>query len=605
MDGLVTVGRYVRLAAERHLRDLARQRTDAFPYYWDAEAAERLIDFFPTFLTIHDGRPFVLPRWLQFAFGAVFGWKRVGSGRRRFKRVFLETAKGSVKTPGAAGVGLYALLFDGESKAEIYSAGFDTSQAELILKDAINMANDSDELRAVLDVGKYNIAHLPSGSFFRAVSSEHRSKSGPRPHIALIDEVHEHRGPTVINKLVAGFKFRQQPIQLELTNSGDDRTSICWEHHDHSTQVLEGLVTDDSWFAFVCNLDPCPKCFADGHREPQDGCDACDDWTNQAVWPKTNPALEDLGLPGHEYLASQVQTAINMPSDQALIKRLNFCIWTQSHTVWIQPDIWSACHSVDVPRENPGRACALGFDMSEKLDLTAGVVAMRVDDAESTRADTIEIVDVDGDQEIVKTFELNFCVDLVPFFWLPKETLVERVKKERIPFDAWERAGALRVTPGPVIDYDLIFHQVKTDIGPRFRPSRIGYDPHNATQFALALRDKAKFEVFEVAQGRKLSETFKLFEALVRLGRVRHDGNPVMGWCVANAAPKRDRYENLWVEKPSKTKRIDGLIAAVIALHELVLVPAERRRKRRSALVYTADGFVPILDVDRVPQPHA
>ena len=144
-----------------------------------------------------------------------------------------------------------------------------------------------------------------------------------------------------------------------------------------------------------------------------------------------------------------------------------------------------------------------------------------------------------------------------------------------------------------MIDHDLIYEQVMHEIVPAYRPQRIGYDPHNATQFAVALRDKGKQLIAEVHQGRALSETFKLFEALVRLRRIRHAGKPVLSWCVSNASPKCDRYENLWLEKPSQTKRIDGVIAAVIALSQLMLLPA-RPRKRGRAKLWTPDGFKPV-----------
>src|SRR5262249_51125225 len=158
-----------------------------------------LISFFATFLTLEDGRPFVLTEWLQFCFGSLFGWKRIVDGARRFQVAYICTGKGRGKTPSLAGVGLYGLACDDEDAAEIYSAGFDRQQASITLNDAIRMARDSTDLAAVLDIGKYNIAHPESRSFFRAVSSEHRSKSGPRPHMALVDEVHEHRDGTIIN----------------------------------------------------------------------------------------------------------------------------------------------------------------------------------------------------------------------------------------------------------------------------------------------------------------------------------------------------------------------------------------------------------------------
>lgn len=604
-DGRVVAGRAVKLACARHLRDLDRQQTESFPYYFDAVAAQHFIDFCPTFLTIYDGRPFVLPRWLQFVWGSVFGWKRVADGLRRFTAVYKETAKGSIKTPGDAAVGLYCLAFDDVQNGEIYSAGFDKGQASLILNDAIKMANDSPDLVEILDVGTYNIAHPASNSFFRAVSSEHRSKSGPRPSVVLVDEEHEHRGPTLVNKLIAGFKFRKQPIFSISTNAGHDRTSICWQHHDKSLKVLDQAIVDEQWFAFICHLDPCETCFLEGHRQPKEGCQDCDDWTDPAVWPKANPALEDLGLPGIEYLQRQIDTAISMPEDQALVQRLNCCIWTETHQVWISADDWNACKRSAVSQAYEGRACAAAFDMSEKLDLTACVVALRVPDEPTRETDTIELLDnVDGD-EVSKTLEIDFCVELIPYFWLPEETLIKRVRTERIPFDLWARTPStqspyLRVTPGPVVDQNLIQEQFVQDIGPRYRPDRVGYDKYNATTFMLQLRDKFKYTVVEVPQGRALSESFKLFYALVRLRRILHDGNPVMGWCVSNAEPHRDRFENLWCEKPSQTKRIDGLIAAVIALSQLVLLPAKRRTKHRAAKVWTPAGWVPALP----PQPE-
>lgn len=578
LAGRIVAGRAVRLACERHQRDYARQRTKSFPFWFSAPAAKHIIEFFERFITLEDAiTPMLLAPWAQFALGSIFGWRRVSDDGRRYQHAYIETAKGSGKTCYLAGVGLYCLAFDGEQAGEVYAAAFDRGQAEILMRDSIRIARDSPDLSAMLDIGKYNVTHLESGSFMRAVSSEHRSKSGPRPSCVLIDEEHEHRDGTVISKMGAGFKSRVQPIMIRITNAGFDRTSVCWQDREHSIDVLNQTLTDDQWFAYVCQLDPCEPCRLDGYTQPRDGCKDCDDWTDPDVWEKTNPSLS-IGLPRREYLQSQVEKAISMPSERSLVQRLNFCSWSQTHTVWIPPELWDACRVPSVSERNTDHACTVGFDMSEKLDLTAGVVALRVDD--DRPSDTVTIEDTVDGQPVVKTLNLTFSVELIPFFWMPEDTMHARVTKERIPFDVWARSGDLRVTPGPVIDHDLIYQQFVTDIGRRYKPRRVGYDPHNATQFAVALRDRGKLEIAEVAQGRKLSESFKLFEALVRLKRIRHAGNAVMGWCVANAEPKRDRYENLWLEKPSATKRIDGVIAAVIALSQLVLLPAQRPTPR-------------------------
>ncbi len=501
----------------------------------------------------------------------------------------METSKGTGKTPMAAGYGLYGLVGKDERSAEIYSLGVTGAQAFYLYDFAKKMAERSDELSAVLEIGARNIAWVSRGSYFRPLSAEGRSLDNKRPYMAIVDELHEHPSSVIPEKMRLGFKGRENPMLLEITNAGHDKTSVCWEHHDYSAKVLEGTVTGpaaDRWFGYICQLDPCAKCRSEGASQPNDGCPDCDTWTDPTVWVKVQPSL------GVTIMADQMQAlvdeAIDRPEVQARTKRLSFCQWTQAHTVWIPTDRWDACRVPAVAATNTGQACALGFDMSEKLDLTAGVVALRVDDDRA--ADDVELTDVVDGQEVTRSLNINFCVELVPFFWLPTDTMLERVRTEQIPFDRWHADTHLRATPGPVIDHDLIYEQVMAEIVPAYRPQRIGYDPHNATQFAVQLRDKGRQTVAEVKQGRGLSESFKLFEALVRLRRIRHAGNPVLSWCVSNAEPKRDRYENLWLEKPSRTKRIDGVIAAVIALSQLVLLPAAPRTRRVRARLFTVDG---------------
>lgn len=584
LSGAIVAGRAVRLACERHERDMARQRTAAFPYYFDARAAEHVIRFFPTFLTLENGDPFVLPPWLQFCYGSVYGWKcgdgdRIGL--RKYQHGFFETSKGSGKTPSAGGIGLYGLAFDDEPSAEIYPTGFDKGQASLILNDAIRMAQASPELLEMLIVDKYNIAHPGSRSFFRAMSSQHRSKSGPRPHYVLSDEIHEHRDGTVVTKAEAGFKNRRQPLGLKFTNSGSDKTSYCWQLHQKSMEVLEGRLVDEQWFAYVCHLDPCARCYGEGYRQPKDGCPDCDDWTDPAVWPKVAPALGIVVQP--KYLRDAVEAALSMPSEYALKRRLNFCIWTETHQAWITSDRWDACRVETVVTENAAaRPAAAGLDLSSKIDLSALVIAIRIDDPPSaTPAEvaTIEGIDEATGERGELQITLDFSVELVPFFWMPAETLIERVRNERIPYDVWARQGHLLTTTGATIDHQAIYDLIVGDVVKRFRLQRLGYDPRDATMLAVALRDRGRLgnRIVEVGQAKKLSEAFKLMEVLVRSRRLRHDGHPVLAWNVANAEPQRDRLGALWIEKPAETKRIDGVIAAAMAIKELMVLPARRR----------------------------
>jgi phage terminase large subunit-like protein len=596
----IVVGRAVRQACQRHLTDLARQKTEAFPYAFDAAAAQHIIDFFPTFLPLESGAPFHLPPWLQFSYGFIYGWKCWGGerdGLRRIQHGFFETSKGSGKTPSAGGLGIYGAGYDDEPHAAIFSTGFDKGQASIILNDAIRMVQDSPDeaFREEFIADKYNIAHPPSGSFFRAMSSQHQSKSGPRPQYVLSDEIHEHRDGTVVTKAESGFKNRRQPLGLKYTNSGSDRNSYCWQLHQKSLAILDGSLVDEQWFAYICHLDPCEEHYHEGYRQPKDGCKACDDWTDPAVWPKVAPALGIVIQP--KYLQDATEKALSMPSEYSLVRRLNFCIWTETHQVWISVERLEACTSRPVvaadgttslvPWESSTNnaalvAAALGLDPSSTHDLTSAVVALRHDDAPGAGTpQEVEIEGMDEQGERVRlAYTLNFSVELIPYFWIPEETLLERVRKERIPYDEWARKGFLFPTPGAAIDHNAIYEFVKDDLWKRFRIQRLGMDENHGRMLFMRLRDDARLgkQVVSVGQAKKLSEAFKFMEILVLHKRLRWTGHPVLKFNFANAEPKRDRLGALWLEKPQQeSKVIDGVIASAMAIKELMVLPTRRK----------------------------
>lgn len=276
LSGELVAGPHVRNACRRHIDDLAR---DDIAY--DPEAGAKTLRFFEQKLFLSEGqfegRPFRSHPAQDFIIGSLFGWKRM-DGTRRFRRAYIEQGKGNGKSPLAGGIGLYGLVADGEAGAEVYSAGATKEQAGILFRDAVKMVRKSPDLdpersdRLKLSGGpgrEFNIAYLRKGSFFRPVSREtKKTGSGPRPHFALVDELHEHPDSGIIEILERGFKFRRQPLLLMITNSGSDRTSVCWAEHEHAIRVAAGNrdardgdaaylgeVIDDTTFSYVCGLD--------------------------------------------------------------------------------------------------------------------------------------------------------------------------------------------------------------------------------------------------------------------------------------------------------------------------------------------------------------
>ena len=296
--GKVVAGRPVRLACERHLRDLETGHERGLTWDWDA--ANHIIEFFAEVLFLNagknEGKPFVLEASEAFIVGSLFGWKGE-DGFRRFRVGYVEQGKGSGKSLIGAGVGNYMLTADGESRAEVYSAAVDRNQATVLFKHAVAMVDQSPELAAVIHQGGghgrvYNLAYEAENSFFRPISSEHRGgrgKSGPLVHCALLDELHEHPTNSMVEFMRAGTKSRDQALILMLTNSGTDRNSVCYHYHEYALRVLAQQEENDSFFGYVCSLDACQECYEEGFWQPNENCENCDDWKDEAVGGAPHP----------------------------------------------------------------------------------------------------------------------------------------------------------------------------------------------------------------------------------------------------------------------------------------------------------------------------
>ncbi|EPZ7239349.1 terminase large subunit domain-containing protein, partial [Citrobacter freundii] len=241
-SGKVIAGPDIRNACQRHLRDLKEGSKRGLN--WDVESVTRAINFFAQVLKLnggeHEGAPFILLPWQCFIVGSVFGWKRE-NGTRRFRTVYVESGKGSGKSPLAAGVGLYCMMADKEPRAEVYAAATKKDQAMILFRDAVAMVDQSPALLSRIQksggAGKeWNLAFLQNGSFFRPISSDD-GQSGPRPHCALIDEIHEHKDNRAVEMMRAGTKGRRQALIFMITNSGHDKTSVCYDYHQYGQKV--------------------------------------------------------------------------------------------------------------------------------------------------------------------------------------------------------------------------------------------------------------------------------------------------------------------------------------------------------------------------------
>jgi len=529
--GRVVAGPGVRAAAQRHLDDLKTGAARGIRF--SHAAARHGIAFFEEVLHLnggqYEGQAFKLLGWQAFLVGSICGWIRADN-TRRFRVAYVETGKGSGKSPLAAGFGLLGLTADGEPRAEIYAAATKRDQAMILFRDAVSMYQQSPELfkrlhPSGLGEKTWNLAYPATGSFFRPIAAD-QGQSGPRPHIALVDELHEHPTNHVIEMLRAGFKSRRQPLLFAITNSGHDKTSPCGQYHDYALQVAAGIKSDDQFFGFVCDLDPTDDPFAD-----------------EACWCKANPSLQEANLPGLDYLRQQVKEARSLPSKQALVRRLNFCEWTQAESPWLSPTVWQPAARSYTLEQFRGRRAYAGLDLSSTTDLTSLVLVVEPEAA--------------GEPWHTLTWA-----------WMPDRDLVQRGHDDKVHYAQWVRDGYLLTTPGAAISkLDVLKRLV--EIGGLLNIQTIGYDRWRIEDLR-ALADDAGIklpELIEFGQGYKeMSPAIEQFETLLLSGQLVHDAHPVLTWCAANAVVVQDDAGNRKLSKRRASGRIDCMVAMVMAV---------------------------------------
>lgn len=550
VDGEIVAGPHVRDACTRHLRDLVDGPKRGLMF--DVAAAERFFAFCRQILRLSEGQfdgiPFELHESQKFICGSLFGWKWEATGKRRFRRAYIEQGKGNGKSPMVGAIGLYGMVADGEAGAQIYAAGATKEQAGILFRDAVKMCDQAPSLgpntirRSGGPGNEYNLAHLRSGSFFRPVSREtKKTGSGPRPHFALCDEVHEHPDGGVIEILERGFKFREQPLLVMITNSGSDRKSICWQERKHAVAVAAGDTDDDTTFSYVCSLD-----------------DGDDPFQDPSCWVKANPLLGVTITP--EYLAVQVKQARDIPAKANGIRRLHFCQWTDAETAWITRAAWEGIedHTLNID-DFEGKRCVAGLDLSAKADLTAKALVFE------------DGADADGRPKFA-AFVHGYT---------PADTMRARAEKDGAPYDLWAEAGFLTATPGKKTRLDFVASDLLDD-SERFDLGFVAYDNFLIADFEAVVDDMGgSLPMLDHPQGwtkRKkeapdgseitlwMPGSIDELETLILEKRLRVHVNPALRSAVMSATFDRSPADLRRFTKHKATARIDMAVALAMAV---------------------------------------
>lgn len=524
--------KWVRLACQRHLDDLASAESEDFAYRFDPAKAERACKFIELLPHVkgrwaaHSERLLLQP-WQVFIVCNLFGWVHRRSGLRKYREAYICVPRKNGKSPLAAGIGLFMLCADGEFGAEVYCGATSLEQALEVFRPAKQMAERTPELVEAygLQVNAGSLVIPANGSRFLPVVG--KPGDGAAPSCGIADEFHEAADASLYDCLKTGMIGREQPLLLVITTAGFNTASPCHGLQSQAQKVLEGSLHDDQLFSVIYTLD--------------DG----EDWTSEAALRKSNP---NCGVSVNaEQLRHDQQIAVSNAAKANVFKTKHLNIWCNASVAWLNMQAWAACEQHEPPEELADWDCFIGLDLASKIDCAASTKLFRKQ--------------IDGHDHYY----------VVPRIYLPADRALDPSCQH---YQEWVADGHLITTEGNVIDYGRILADLEEDTK-RYKVKQLGFDPWNATDITQRFAAATSVQIVEVPQTvRNLSDPMKQLEALVLAGRLHHNGNPVLTWMMSNIVAHLDANDNVFPRKDRPENKIDAAVALIIALSRALATPA-------------------------------
>ncbi|WP_404713185.1 terminase large subunit [Sphingomonas sp. MMS24-J13] len=544
--------KWVRLAAQRHLDDLKRSKRKGWPFRFDPWYANDVCDFI-------EGLPHVEGKWETptlyleapqiFILAMVFGWRDKATGLRRFTDTYIEMARKGAKSTLTAGVVLYCTTCEDEPGPLVLIGATTGAQAQKVFNPAKLMVQKTPDLQEQFGLKAWARAITcdVNGGTIQTINSKSATQDGHNPHLAVLDELHAHKDRGLYDVVHSADGARRNPLYWKITTAGYILDGVCYEQRTFTTKMLEGAFVADHVFGIIFTLDG-PKDFTPERTVGDDPYD-------ERNWCKANPLM-----PVTPSLASMRRLAVKAkgaPGEEGefFTKRLNR--WMSAASAWLSVPQWIACTDTSLELSDfEGLDCYVGADLAHKSDLTA-----------------VSLVAVtDEDQLLVKTW-----------FFLPDAVLKREGQSDRnnvTLYRQWHKAGHLTLTPGDWVDQDAVEAHIRMLAG-RLRVRRVVFD-HFAAAETMASRlnedlDDGGEPIASILHksAKAVTDPAKNFEARIIGGPhlIRHDGNPVMTWCIGNAVVTRRVDGTILPKKetPMSMNKIDGVDSTVNALSPIVM----------------------------------
>ncbi|HFR3954594.1 TPA: terminase large subunit [Streptococcus suis] len=472
------------------------------------------------------GKRFDLLPWQEQIVRDLFGIVKE-DGNRQFLTAYIEIPKKNGKSELAAAIALYLLYADNEASAEVYGAACDRNQASIVFdvaKQMVQMSRPLEKRSKIMGATK-RIVNYSNAGFYQVLSAETGTKHGLNVSGLVFDEIHAQPNRHLYDVLTKGSgDAREQPLFFIITTAGTDRNSICYELHTKALDILNGRKKDTSFYPVVYGLSD------------------EDDWNDEENWRRANPSLgHTIGI---DRVREAYQQALDNPAEENVFKQLRLNMWTSSSVAWIPEHVYAKGNDPIQYDSLKGRSCYAGLDLSSTSDITTFVLVFPP-----------------------RFEEENYIV--LPFFWLPEDTLELRCRRDHVLYDVWECQGYIKTTEGNVVHYGFIEKFIE-DLSEIYHIKEIAYDRWNATQMVQNLEGMG-LTMVPFGQGYKdMSPPSKELYKLMMEGKIQHGGHPVLKWMGQNVVMRQDPAGNIKPDKEKSVEKIDGIVALIMGLDRCI-----------------------------------
>mgnify|MGYP001272958721 CR=1 FL=1 len=506
-------------------------------YFFDRIHADHVCYFFENCLRHSKGRwagkPLRLRPWQRARLRRLFGWRKP-DGTRRYCRTYWWIPRKNGKSTIAAGLVLYLAFADGEPGAEVYSAASEKDQARIVFDEASAMVDQSPMLKSMIETFQTSLFQPSTRSSYKVVTSKGGSKHGFNVHAAVIDEIHVVKDPALYEVLTSGTGSREQPMEIVISTAGDNIAHFSHEMWEFTIRCRDGKHEDPEFMAVV-------YCADEG-----------DDWEHESTWRKANP---NYGVSVFkERIRSDLLKCKGMPGRIAHFKQVHLNLWTQSVKAWLDVSAWRDLAVPGLKLEAyRGRRCYAGLDLSKTKDLTALSLVFPNDDTDRT-------------------------FDVLMRFWCPEAQIGARSRNDNAQYQLWADQGHIIPTPGNVVDYKRVREDIEAIAGV-VTIEELAYDKAFAGEIVQLLQEFG-LTMVDFGQGfMSMATPTAELERRILGQLLTHDGNPVMDWNVQNVIVRTDPAGNIKPDKSKSRERIDGVVAAIMAIGRATL-------RRDSSSVY-------------------